>query len=106
MSKPYRDYHEGLIEALNDPDEAAEYLNAALEERDQAAFLKALRNVVQARGMTATAQATGLNREGLYRMLSKRGNPELASLERLLESLGLRLTVQASGREAVKDLSP
>ena len=37
---------------------------------------------------------TGLNRENLYRVLSEKGNPVLASLEKLLKSLGLRLSVE------------
>jgi probable addiction module antidote protein len=94
MSKPYRSYQESLNEALRDPAEAAEYLNAALDEADQSAFLKALRNVAQARGISATAAAADLNRVSLYRMLSEDGNPELGSIDRLLHALGLRLSVQ------------
>jgi len=35
-----------------------------------------------------------LNREHLYRMLSENGNPELRSLEALLDALGFRLSVE------------
>jgi probable addiction module antidote protein len=38
-------------------------------------FLLALRNVAEARGMTKLAARSKLNRESLYKMLSKRGNP-------------------------------
>ena len=44
--------------------------------------------------MTQIARKTGLNRENLYRLVSEKGNPELASLDKLLKSLGLRLTVE------------
>ena len=43
----YQDY---LIESLKDPEEAAGYLNAALEGGDISVFLLALQNVVQAQG--------------------------------------------------------
>jgi probable addiction module antidote protein len=88
-------YIEGLIERLSDPREAAAYLDAALEEGDRPAFLLAIRNVIDALGgMSQIARRTGLNRENLYRVLSKQGNPELNSLEKLLKALGLRLAVE------------
>lgn len=89
-------YQKDLIESLTDPCEAAAYLNAAIEEGDRAVFLLALRNVAEAHGgMTALAGKAGLNRESLYRMLSKRGNPEIKSLAALLHAMGLRLAVEA-----------
>ena len=92
-SRPYQEY---LNEVLTDPLEAAGYLNAAMEEGDKELFLLALRNVAEARlgGMSKLAEATGLNRESLYRMLSGKGNPELKSLDRLLHALGLKIAVE------------
>lgn len=87
-------YKEGLLESLKDTLEAAAYLNAALEDGDQEVFLLALRDVTEARGMTDVARDAKLNRENLYRMLSAQGNPQLSSLNTLLRSLGLRLTVK------------
>jgi probable addiction module antidote protein len=89
-------YKEGLLERLKDPQEAAAYLDAALEDGDTEVFLLALRDVAEARlgGMTTLAQQTGLNRETLYRTLSDKGNPELASLDKLLHAVGLRLAVE------------
>jgi len=55
-----------------------------------------LRDVVEAQGgMTRAARLAGLNREGLYRQLSRRGNPSLASLNAVLTALGLKLRVAA-----------
>ncbi len=95
MNKPTTPYQEGLQAALTDPEEAAAYLNAALEENDQAIFLLALRDITEARGFTTMAQETLLNRENLYRMLSSTGNPQLTNLNTLLQSFGLRLAVEA-----------
>jgi probable addiction module antidote protein len=90
-----RSYQDSLIRRLSDPEEAAAYLDAALEAGDRPAFLLAIRNVIDARGgMTQMARQTGLNRENLYRVLSERGNPEINSLEKLLKGLGLRLAVE------------
>jgi len=91
-----KNYQDSLIESLADANEAAAYLNAALEDNDNEVFLLALRNVADARlgGMSKLAEATGLNRESLYRMLSENGNPELNSLSRLLQALGLKFAVE------------
>ena len=91
LTKPYEEY---LIESLKDPEEAATYLETALEEEDEAAFLLALRQVAEAQGMTILSQKAKLNRESLYKMLSKQGNPKLSSLVALLNRMGLRLSVQ------------
>lgn len=88
-------YQEDLIEALKDPAEAAAYLNAAIEDGDREVFLLALRNVAQAHGgMTSVANKAHLNRESLYRMLSKKGNPEIKSIFTVLHAVGLKLTIQ------------
>jgi len=77
------------MESLKDPVEAAEYLNAALEDGEPA-----LRDVVDSYGgMSKLAASTSLNRENLYRMLSSKGNPEFFSLSSVLSAVGFRLAV-------------
>ena len=81
---------EWLIGQLRDPELAVEYLNAALAEGDQGAFMLALRNVALARGgVAAMARETGMNRSALGRALSESGNPELRSLINILGASGL-----------------
>lgn len=88
-------YREALLESLRDPEAAAHYLTACLEDQDPRVFLLALRDVADAHGgLRKASRSTGLNRENLYRMLSRSGNPALRSLESLLESLGLKLAIQ------------
>jgi len=91
-SVPFDEY---LAESLKDAKLAEAYLKAALEDEDPRVFLQALRNVAQSRGIAKVASKSKLNRESLYKMLSKRGNPSLRSLGALLDSLGFRLTVQS-----------
>jgi probable addiction module antidote protein len=91
LTKSYRD---SLLESLQDPAEAAAYLDAALEDEDSQVFLLALRDVAEARGIGRVATEADLNRESLYRMLSEEGNPRLSSLDALLRALGLRLAVE------------
>ena len=86
-----------LLKELADPAFAAAYLNAAVGEGDPAAFLQALRNVVDANGGVAEIAArTDLNRQAVYRMLSESGNPELRSLQSLLGATGLGLSVEVA----------
>ena len=94
-------YQKDLIESLKDPREAAAYLNAAIEENDRAIFLLALRNVAKAHGGVASiAEKAKLNRESLYRMLSKKGNPEIESLYAILHAMGLRLAIESDKFQA------
>ena len=94
MTKPSVTYDIGLHEDLRDPVEAAEYLNAALEDGAQDVFLTALRVVAKAHGLTRLARETSLNRENMYRILSEEGNPQLSSLKALLDSMELKLSVE------------
>ena len=92
--KPSRSYHEDLIEDLKDSEEATAYLNAALEEGDEKAFLLALKNVLEAHGgLSKFARHTKLNRVSLYKMLSKQGNPEWGSIISLLNAVGVRFQI-------------
>ena len=94
MSQASRPYKESLLEDLKDPNEAAEYLTAALEDDSPDVFLLALRDVAEAHGMKKLAEGAQLNRESMYRMLSDQGNPQLSSLTAVLHQLGLRLAVE------------
>jgi probable addiction module antidote protein len=80
-----------------DPDFAAEYLKAALEDEDEPrVLLLTLRHLAQARGIAKVAKAAGIERESLYRALSARGNPRLSTLVAVTKAIGLRLTVEAA----------
>ena len=95
--KPTKSYQESLLKSLKDPVETAEYLNAAIEENDLDTFLLALRNVAEAHGMARVSQQTKLNRVSLYRMLSRRGNPQFQNVLHLLNAWGLKLAVKPQG---------
>jgi probable addiction module antidote protein len=85
------DYKEFLFRKLCDPKLAAGYLTASLEEGEEA-FLLALKDVTEARGgIGLLAERAHLNREGLYDMLSEKGNPRFSSLSAVMAALGLKL---------------
>ena len=97
--KPAKPYEESLLKALKDPEEAAEYLNASLEEAIESdniqIFLLALKDIAKAKGMSRVAGLAKLNRESMYKMLSVKGNPEFGSLWNLLNYLGLKFSIEA-----------
>jgi probable addiction module antidote protein len=69
----------------------AAYLEAALEDGDPRVVAAALGDIARAKGMTQVARDTGLGRESLYKALSPDGNPELATLLKVVAALGLQL---------------
>ena len=94
--KASKNYRAELIPALKDSQEAINYLNAALEEGDSRVFLAALKDVAEAQGgLAKISRMAKLNRENLYRMLSKRGNPKLLGLGSLLDVMGFKLSIEA-----------
>ena len=98
---PSARYEDWLIERLKTPAEAAAYLEAVLEEGDQAALMLALRQVAMAQGGVAKiARKARLTREATYKMLSSSGNPELRSLTSVLEAAGLRIAVKPIEKRA------
>ena len=91
-------YHDEFIKSLKDPEEAFGYLQVAMEEyqedNDAEALLIALRNVALAQGGIAKlAKKTHLNRQNLYSILSKSGNPRLDTFGLILKGLGFKLAI-------------
>jgi len=82
-------------EHLETEDDMAAYLEAALEEGDASLVAATLGDIARAKGMTAIARETGLGRESLYKALSPEGNPEFATVLKVVRSLGLRLHAKA-----------
>ncbi len=79
-------------EYLDDSASIAAYMNDALESGDPAFVADALGVVARARGMSEVARKAGLSRESLYRALSTDGNPEFATILRVVRALGLQLS--------------
>jgi len=93
-------HDKAIVEELRrDPEFAAEYLKAALEDTDEPqVLLVVLRHLAEAKGGVAkVAKSAGITRESLYRALSPRGNPRLSTLTAVLKAVGLKLTVEATG---------
>ena len=83
-------------EHLETEEDMAAYLNVALEEGDLSLIMATLGDIARAQRMAIVAQETGLGRESLYKSLSPNGNPEFATVLKVVRSLGLRLRVTAA----------
>jgi probable addiction module antidote protein len=73
--------------------DVANYLEAAFEDGDPAVVAAALGDVARAKGMSQIAQTAGLGRESLYKALSAEGNPEFATVLKVIRALGLKLKI-------------
>ncbi|MBU1570681.1 MAG: putative addiction module antidote protein [Proteobacteria bacterium] len=85
-----------VAEHLETVEDMAAYLEAALEEGDPAIVAAAIGDIARAKGITQIARETGLGRESLYKALSPEGNPEFATVLKVVRALGLRLHATAA----------
>ena len=78
-------------EHLKTKKDMAAYIACAFEAGDPALIAAALGDIARAQGMTKIAKRTGLGRESLYKTLSRNGNPGLATVLKVFNSVGLKL---------------
>jgi probable addiction module antidote protein len=78
-------------ENLHTEEDMVAYLEAAFELGDSSLIAAALGDIARAKGMSKIARDTGLGRESLYKALSPTGNPELATVVKVVRALGLQL---------------
>ncbi len=80
-------------EYLDNEEVIAEYLAAALEDPNPDVFLHAVGDVAKARGISKVAKDAGLGRESLYKALAPGAKIRYDTVRKLMDSLGVRLTV-------------
>ena len=98
--KKTKSYEAFLKGQLCDPEMAAEYLSAAVQEGSLEGFLVALKNVAEAHGgIGVLSKVTNLNRQSMYKMFSERGNPTVSSLLTVLDALGIELSFAPQERK-------
>lgn len=95
--KRTKNYEESLLKFLRDPEEALEYLNAALADEDQEVFLLALKYVLKAQGVdiSAFAEEVDVTRQNVYRILSKKGNPRWRNFRSIIDAMGLQFKLES-----------
>ena len=80
---------------LDSPEALLAYLDGAFADGDASEIADALGVVARARGMTHLAEETGLTRQALYKALSSEGNPEFATVLKVIRALGMRLHAES-----------
>ncbi|OYQ64135.1 hypothetical protein B9G53_13270 [Pseudanabaena sp. SR411] len=96
----YKSYHSYLIESLKDPLEAAAYLDAVLEDGDFEHILLALKNVAEAQqDITNNSKNNNLNLDINPQLLPKQQPSELMTIAKLLNQLGLKLSVTVQEKQ-------
>jgi probable addiction module antidote protein len=81
---------------LDSPEAMLAYLDGAFADGDAGEIADALGVVARARGMSQLAEETGLTRQALYKALSSDGNPEFATVLKVIRALGFRLHPEAA----------
>ena len=81
------------MEHMNNEEFISEYLRVAFESGDVPEITRALSDVTRARNMTDLAVKMGISRQGLYKTLSENGNPEFATIHKLITALGLQMSI-------------
>ena len=89
-----------IVEHLDSDEKIALFLEAVFEDGDPAVIAAAIGDVARARGMSQVAKDAGLSRENLYRSLSEGGNPELATILKVIRAIGYDMTVVPHGSPA------
>ena len=85
-----------VVDYLKTDEDMAEYLEAAMEDGHPAVIASAIGSIARAKGMSQVARKAGLGRESLYKALSPNGNPEFATILKVVKALGLRLHAATS----------
>jgi len=98
-----------VTDHMDNEEYISEYLKAAFESGNTSEITRALGDVARARNMTDLAEKMGISRQGLYKTLSENGNPEFATIQKLITALGLQMSVivpvkSASSRKRIKVL--
>ena len=85
-----------VVKHLKTSKDDVRYLDACLAEGDPSLVVAALGDIARARGMSQVARDTDMSRESLYRSLSGEGNPEFATVMKVIKALGIRLHTSAA----------
>ena len=94
-----------VAEHMDNEEYISEYLKTAFESGDISEITRALSDVARARNMTDLAVKMGISRQGLYKTLSENGNPEFATIQKLITALGLQMSIVAPNRAIKKRVS-
>ena len=82
-----------VVDYLKTDKDIAEYLTAVLEDGDPSLFVAAIGDIARAKGMMDVSKKSGVTREALYRALKIGAQPRFETVAKVINALGMRLTV-------------
>lgn len=82
-----------IADYLDSNEMIAEYLNAVLEEGNDADIITAIGHIAKAVGMTKIAEQTGMSRPSLYKALSEGAKPQFETIMKVLKAIGGQIKV-------------
>ena len=87
-----------VTEHLHTKEDVRLYLEACADEDpgDGSLIRAALNDIARAQNMSLLAREIGMTREGLYKALSKNGNPAFTTVMRIIRALGMQLRITES----------
>lgn len=88
-TKPFQ-----FAQGIDNLEDAKLYLSIFMEENGIQGLIDGLKHLAKNKGMTALATEAGVNRQSLYRSLSKDGNPKIETIDKIVRALGFKLTVE------------
>jgi len=83
------------VDYLKTDKDMADYLNAILDDGDPALFVAAIGDIAKAKGMMEISKKSGVTREALYRALKLSSQPRFETVAKVINALGMRLTVHS-----------
>jgi probable addiction module antidote protein len=92
IRNPIKDFDPA--EYMDNKEVAVEYLKAALAENDIEFLLRAIGDIARSRSIVQLSQELNLDRKGLYKAFSEKGNPSFITVVKVLDDLGFRLSVE------------
>jgi len=75
-------------------------IELAIQENDPEFLLKAIGDIARSKGMSQLARELNLDRSSLYKSLSPKGNPSFFTIAKVMDNLGLQLSVKQKAIEA------
>jgi probable addiction module antidote protein len=83
-----------MADHIDTEEEVFAYLDGALEENDMETFFDVVGAIARSKGMAKIAEKLGLNRESLYKSLSRDGNPSFATIAKVIDVLGYQIEIK------------
>lgn len=95
-----RSYQSYLIESLKDPQEAAAYLDAVLEDGSVEEVRLALRNITEAQILVLGNAQLVAHRKAIYDRLAQQTQLDVSTVLMMLHELGFKMSIEARAEAA------